>query len=158
MFSSEFANVSDDNYIHEFQVELRSPNAVIPKKAFDTDSGFDVVAIEHIKTLDNGVEMYDTYIGVKPPEGYYFELVPRSSISKSGYMLANSVGIIDSSYTGNIMIALRKMREDATLELPARICQIIPRKIEKMTPVVVERLSETERGAGGFGSTGNITM
>ena len=56
--------------------------------------------------------MYDTGIQVKPQYGYYFEIVPRSSLSKSGYILANSIGIIDPSYSGNLYIVLIKIDDN----------------------------------------------
>ena len=55
--------------------------------------------------------MYDSYISVQPPEGYYFEIVPRSSISKLGYILTNSIGIIDPSYRGTLKVVLTKIND-----------------------------------------------
>lgn len=130
------------------------PNAVAPRKAHDSDSGYDLVLIEHLKT-EMGVSWYDTGLSVQPPEGHYFEVYGRSSIAKSGHMLANSVGIIDSSYRGTIQIALVKINPSAPdLILPCRIAQMIPRSLIHLEPVEVESLSDTERGCGGFGSTG----
>ncbi len=71
------------------------PDAVTPFKARESDSGFDLTILEKVKT--NGmVEMYDTGIAVQHvTPGWYFDMVPRSSIIKTGYILANSVGVID---------------------------------------------------------------
>lgn len=129
-------------------------NALPPQKAYPTDSGFDLFLIKKIKE-ENGVYMYDTGIAIKPPEGYYFELVGRSSISKSGYMLANNIGVIDETYRGSIKVALVKVKPDAKeLELPIRLVQLIPRNLILMKPNKVENLDETTRGDGGFGSSG----
>lgn len=69
-------------------------------------------------------------------------------------MLANSVGVIDADYRGDLLIALTKINEKAPdLQLPLKICQLIMRKREEFAMVEVEALDDTERGAGGFGST-----
>lgn len=102
--------------------------------------------------------MYDTGIAIQPPHGYYFDLVGRSSISKSGYMLANNVGIIDASYQGSIKVALYRL-SDATPELllPARVVQIIPRKVPHFEPLELSAFAmRTSRAEGGFGSTGGV--
>lgn len=138
----------------QFQFKKTLPNAVAPTKAHATDSGFDLVLVEKIKE-ENGVVFYDTGIAVQPPPGYYFELVGRSSISKTGYMLANNIGIIDNDYRGSIKVALVKHNKDMPdLELPIRLVQIIPQIVRDITAMEVTELSDTVRGDGGFGSTG----
>ena len=83
-------------------------------------------------------------------------MVGRSSISKTGWMLANNVGIIDATYRGNIIVALVKVDEKAEeLSLPFKLVQLIPRKLIVMNDEEVERLDVTERDAKGFGSSGN---
>ena len=128
-------------------------NAVLPSKVHETDTGYDVTLIRHIK-YENGVDFYSTGIRVAPPEGFYFELVPRSSLSKLNYSLANSIGIIDFTYRGEIIVALRKMNDSVPdLELPCRCCQLILRKRYSTQFEVVQTLDDTVRGDGGFGST-----
>lgn len=152
------ANAMDMELLSErtnmtFRVKKSHPDAVVPTKAHSSDAGFDITVIREIKT-EGDVTFYGTGIHVEPPFGYYFQLVPRSSISKTGYSLANSVGIIDAGYQGELIIALRKNEDRKTLELPCRIAQLIPFEIHPMRPVLVERfLGETVRGQGGFGST-----
>jgi len=127
--------------------------ALPPTKEKISDAGYDITIIKEIKTIGD-VTFYDTGIKVQPDFGYYFDLVPRSSISKTGYMLANNVGIIDRAYRGPIIVALRKVdhyTED--LKLPCKIAQIIPRHIVHLQPIEVDQLDETARGEGGFGST-----
>jgi len=129
-------------------------DAVIPTKSNVSDSGFDLVLLEKIKNMGD-VELYTTGIKIQPCFGYYFDLVPRSSISKTGYMLANSLGIIDRTYIGEIFVALRKVNKDAPdLELPCKVVQIIPRQIVHFTWEEVDNIEETKRNDGGFGSTG----
>lgn len=129
-------------------------DAVAPSKAHASDSGYDLVLLEKVKTVGD-VEFYDTGIKVTPPYGWYFNLVPRSSISKTGYMLVNSVGVIDRTYTGSILVPLRKINKDAPdIELPCRLMQIVPAPIVHFQFVKVDDLEASTRGEGGFGSTG----
>jgi deoxyuridine 5'-triphosphate nucleotidohydrolase len=131
--------------------------APAPQKTRFSDSGYDLHLVKKVKVRAK-VHYYDTGIQVQPEVGYYFDLVGRSSISKSGWMLANNVGIIDSSYTGSIQVALVRTDADAEEpELPCRLVQIIPRQLILMEGEEVWSLNETQRGDGGFGSTGHCT-
>jgi deoxyuridine 5'-triphosphate nucleotidohydrolase len=137
----------------------RDPLAIIPSKSRLSDVGYDVHIIRKHKQLNANTSLYDTGIALNIPLRYYVEIVPRSSLSKTGYMLSNSVGIIDPSYRGNLYIALTKVSPDAiSLEeqLPFRCCQIIFKKQEFVDLEVIteEDVSDTSRGSGGFGSTG----
>jgi len=135
------------------------PEAVIPHRAHDTDAGLDITAFnidgersnEHIIYLRTGLV-------VQPPAGYYFELHVRSSFHKYGWTLANNVGIIDPEYRGEILMAIVRLYPNASLpELPMRVGQLILRKLQnqfEVKEVSLETLTETERGQGGFGSTG----
>ena len=128
-------------------------DAVAPIKVHISDSGYDLQLIRYLKT-ENGVDFYDTGIAVQPPIGYYFDLVARSSLAKTGYVLANSVGIIDASYTGSIKVALIKACNHAPdLKLPARIVQLIPRKYIHLPMQETTVYEKTQRNDGGFGST-----
>ena len=125
-----------------------------PSKNRFSDSGFDLHLVSKLKE-DNGVHYYDTGIRVEPENGYYFELVGRSSISKTGWMLANNIGIIDASYRGTIIVPLIKVNPNASpLSLPLRLVQIIPRPLILMMGTETSDLSNTARGTGGFGSSG----
>ncbi|OJJ21036.1 hypothetical protein BKI52_10715 [marine bacterium AO1-C] len=128
--------------------------AVAPFKGRVSDSGYDLTLIDKVKQVGL-VTFFDTGIQIQPGFGWYFDLVPRSSISKTGYMLANSVGIIDRTYTGNVLVPLIKIDQNMPdLELPARVVQIIPRSIVHGQWQQVDSFDATERGAGGFGSSG----
>lgn len=128
-------------------------NAFPPTKAHVSDSGYDLQLMEHIKT-ENGVEFYDTGISVQPPVGCYFELVARSSLAKTGYIIANSIGVIDASYTGSIKVALIKVCKDAPdIILPSRLVQLIPRQFMHLPMQETSSFNQTSRNEGGFGST-----
>jgi dUTP pyrophosphatase len=131
------------------------PDAVLPSRAHPEDTGFDVTLLEKDKTLGD-VTFYKTGIRVAPPQGMYLDLVARSSISKTGYVLANGVGIIDRNYRGEVLVALRKVDPTAPdLDLPCRLAQLVPRAWHDVSVAEVPSLdpSETDRAEGGFGST-----
>ena len=86
----------------KLKIKIHDENAVIPTKAGDQEVGYDLTAINFVKRLGTNTFMYDTGISVEPPAGYYTEIVPRSSIVKSGYILTNSIGIIDPTYRGTL--------------------------------------------------------
>lgn len=128
-------------------------DAVPPYKKRSSDSGWDLTLIREIRK-SGLMTFYGTGIKITPDYGWYFELVPRSNIIDTGYLMANSVGVIDRSYTGEIMVGLVKV--DASkpdLQLPSRIVQIIPRPIIHAEFIQVDSLEDTNRGIGGFGST-----
>ncbi|KKN34725.1 hypothetical protein LCGC14_0790690 [marine sediment metagenome] len=128
-------------------------DAVAPSKYRASDSGYDLVVLDKIKQVGK-IEFYDTGIKILPEFGWYFDLVPRSSLVKYGYMLANSIGIIDRTYTGSILVPLIKVDKSLpNISRGARIVQIIPRQIIHVQFEETDELSNTERGTGGFGST-----
>jgi dUTP pyrophosphatase len=149
---SVFPSVTDND---TFEWCRTRTDAVAPSKERVSDSGFDLTIIDKVKTFHNQTTLYTTGIKVKPAFGWYLDVVPRSSIIKTGYMLANNVGIIDRAYTGEIMIALIKVDTSAPdLELPCRIAQMIPRRIAHVKFSEVNDIERTTRNDGGFGSTG----
>jgi len=125
-----------------------------PMKNRFSDSGYDLHLVKKIK-VQAGVHYFDTGIRVQPENGYYFDLVGRSSISKTGWMVANNIGIIDASYTGSVIVALIKIDPDALeIQLPCKLVQLIPRQLILMEQIEVDSLDDTERGDKGFGSSG----
>ncbi|PNH12592.1 Deoxyuridine 5'-triphosphate nucleotidohydrolase [Tetrabaena socialis] len=138
----------------ECMVYREDPAAILPSRGKTSDVGYDLSVIRKVRELTPSVSLYDTGITLSVENGWYAEVVPRSSLSKSGFMMANSMGIIDRSYTGSIMVALSKIDPDATIEFPFRCCQIIFRHQIHMDIVEVSQpFDDTVRGAGGFGST-----
>lgn len=133
---------------------MNNVKAFFPTKAHPSDIGYDLTVIDIFKKISNRITLFETGVAVSPPKGYYIEIVPRSSLSKTGYMLANSVGTIDPDYTGTLKIALIKVdTELEDIKLPFTGCQMILRKAEYADLEQVETLTETVRGEGGFGSS-----
>jgi len=139
--------------MEKLQIKLNK-NAIVPTKAHPSDIGWDLTAISVVKKLGANSTMYDTGITCCPPPGYYTEIVARSSIVKTGYILTNGIGIIDPSYRGTLRICLTKVDDTKPdITVPFRLAQLIVRKIENIDIIKVQELSETDRGDGGFGST-----
>ncbi|OHS94312.1 deoxyuridine 5'-triphosphate nucleotidohydrolase family protein [Tritrichomonas foetus] len=138
------------------QVQKINPDAVIPAKAHPLDTGYDITAIRVVKeNFGPGVTLFGTGLIVRPPDGYYVDMVARSSTCKLGWGIANHVGIIDAQYRGELCIPMFKLTPEAKdLELPARVAQIIVRRLELTDIEEVADVGETHRGAGGFGSSG----
>ena len=103
----------------------------------------------HLIKMGIACEMTDDYLPVS------FMLVPRSSISKTPLRMANSIGIIDAGYRGEIMAAVDNTGDKDYMIVPGqRLFQIVHPTLYPFNVGVVDELSETERGDGGFGSTG----
>lgn len=125
------------------------------------DVGLDIW-LTRLDKICGSVFFFGTSLAIEPPEGFYCELVPRSSIAKTQWALANSVGKIDPGYRGEILVPLRHMSEvsvkHAIKELTKEpIVQLVLRKYYPIETEDVDfsELSETARGSGGFGSTDN---
>ena len=127
--------------------------AVAPKQGTPGSAGFDLTATYIRK--DCGEEFlyrYFTGISVEIPLGYVGLIFPRSSVYKTGMLLTNSVGVIDSDYRGEIQ-AVFAGRKPA-YNVGDRICQLVIVPIPQVEYIEVSELSDTERGSGGYGSTG----
>ena len=138
---------------------LMDEDAVFPSKQHVSDVGYDLTIIRTYKQLSKKTSLYDTGIKLHIEFGYYVEIVPRSSISKSGYIMSNSIGIIDNTYRGNLLIALTKIDDELPdLQLPFRCAQLIVRK-QHYTEFELCNENEftgSDRGEGGFGSTNEL--
>jgi hypothetical protein len=127
-------------------------NAVIPSKGTNMSIGYDLTAVEVYKKLSEKTTLFNTGIKVVPPEGYYTEILPRSSLSKTGYMLSNSVGVIDPDFSDNLLIALTKIDDSMPdIQLPFTRCQLVLRKCDFFNMKEVSNITDTGRGS--FGST-----
>lgn len=146
------------------KVKKLNENAVIPKYAKDGDAGLDLTATS-VKIDDYGNVVYGTGLAFEIPYGYVGLLFPRSSVSKQDIYLTNCVGVVDSGYRGEVMAKFKpvsKPRRDSDQQhkevvniynVGDRICQLIIIPYPSIQLVESNELSDTERGAGGFGST-----
>ena len=142
----------------EVKIKKLNEQAVIPEYAKPGDAGMDLTAI-NVDYNENYVEYY-TGLAVKIPEGYVGLLFPRSSVSSRRLILANSVGVIDSGYTGEIRVRFyyesnpQHKMECKPYNIGDRVAQLIIMPYPQVSLVQVDELEATERGEGGFGSTG----
>lgn len=142
----------------EIKFKKLHENAVMPSKAHPTDAGFDLVATS--KSVDGyGNIVYGTGLAVEIPEGYVGLLFPRSSICKISLALTNSVGVIDSCFRGEITFKFKPTlssftKANTSYEVGDRLGQMIILPYPTVTFIESDTLSETDRGEGGYGSTG----
>lgn len=156
------------------------PGAHLPTYAHPDDIGADIKALTTTLVQGDGTEhkletitdclalrnqrvdvaklKIDTGVHATPPAGYYLELVPNSRLAKSPFMFANSIGIIDPGYTGSMRVILNCINsitpDDLIPFLPGRVVgQLILRPIHHARYILVDSLTPTARGDGGFGST-----
>ena len=142
-------------------IKKTDENAKIPTYGSEFAAGADLYAIIHneenkIEILPGETAFIDTGIVMEIPNGYVGLIYARSGLScKQGLAPANKVGVIDSDYRGNIMVALyNQSNETRIVSEGDRIAQIIIQPIEQFGFMVKENLSNTVRGNGGFGSSG----
>ncbi len=127
---------------------------VIPNYAKKGDAGIDLIATT---TMGNGYYIeYGTDLAIEIPEGYVGYIFPRSSISNTDHYLRNSVGVIDSGYRGEIKVRMSIPSLGAKNYINGdKIAQLIIMKLPWVDIEEVDELSDTDRGEGGFGSTGS---
>ena len=134
-------------------------NAVIPKRATEGSAGLDLCAcIDAPLTLNSGdTALIPTGLAIELPSSQYGAFVfARSGLSiKHGIGLLNAVGVIDSDYRGEIKVGvINQIKEPYTIEPGERIAQLVIMPVGTLPVEEAQTLGESERGAGGFGSTG----
>jgi len=139
------------------RIKKLNENAVIPSYAKDGDAGMDLVATSIISNTSTQIT-YGIGLALEIPNGFVGLIFPRSSVRKTRLMLSNCVGVVDSGYRGELQATFNKINNDSISEndykVGDRIAQIM---IIPHPPIEFEEaneLSDTERGEGGFGSTG----
>jgi dUTP pyrophosphatase len=157
--STQFFNINS-SYDHSRDVtvkqvvECRVDNAAyLPKRANASDAGADLRSTEKCELYPGETKLIDTGVAIKIPQGFGGFVFNRSGQGSKGIMLLNGVGVIDSDYRGNIKIPLKNISDNRyTIEVGDRIAQLV------IMPVIlcdfIDSWNDTERGTGGFGSTG----
>lgn len=141
----------------EVKIKKLDSRAVIPAYPKPGDAGMDITAIS-MKYEKDYLE-YGTGLSFEVPEGYVMLIFPRSSVSKKDMMLANCVGVLDSGYRGELKLRFNIMYQPGKLlrsyyNTGEKIGQIMIIPYPTVEFTEVEELSDSERGEGGFGSTG----
>ena len=145
----------------QVNIKKLNENAVVPSYAKHGDAGMDLTATSKDYD-DHGNVVYGTGLAFEIPFGYVGYVFPRSSNAKKDLLLSNSVGVIDSGYRGEVVFKFKLLNNEKDAlgqsnaydyKIGDRIGQIIIMPIPQVEFNVVDELSETERGNGGFGST-----
>ena len=137
------------------KVKKLRPYAVKPVYSKIGDAGLDLVATGFVSVNETHIT-YGTDLAFEIPEGYVGLIFPRSSIRNYTLSLANSVGVIDSGYRGEVQVTFNKIPSERPVYYNQfdKIAQMIILPYPQIALVETEELSQTERGVGGFGSTG----
>ena len=135
------------------------PRAVLPTQAHPGDAGLDLRALEATALGPGQRASVPTGIAVEIPDGMAGLVLPRSGLAaRHGISLVNAPGLIDSGYRGELTVLLLNTDRAHHVELAAgdRIAQLVLVRVESPTLIEVEQLSASERGTGGFGSSGGF--
>lgn len=140
------------------RIKKLNEKAVIPSYAKAGDAGMDLIATSIISETPSQIT-YGLGIALEIPEGFVGLVFPRSSIRKTRLQLSNSVGVIDSGYRGELQATFNKItttieNQKNDYKVGDRICQIMIIPHPTIELEEVDELTNTERGEGGFGSTG----
>ncbi len=133
------------------KIKKLNEKAIIPKYSKIGDAGVDLIAVSK-KECDKFIE-YGTGLAFEISEGYVGLIFPRSSVSNKDLLQCNSVGVLDSGYRGELLVRFKKFGEDV-YGVGDKIAQLIIIPYPKIEFEEVSKLSESERGIGGFGSSG----
>lgn len=140
----------------EVKIKLLSDKAKLPVKGTPDSAGYDLTAASVFWDRSNNIVSYGFGIALEIPKGYVGLIFPRSSVYKKNLDMSNCVGVIDSDYRGEISAKFRLLNPnlDNVYISGERIAQIVFIKHDNVDFKVSEELSETIRGAGGYGHTG----
>jgi dUTP pyrophosphatase len=134
------------------KIKKLHPDAVLPKYAKQGDAGMDLTAVSR-EYIDSNHFKYNFGLAIEIPEGFVGFIFPRSSCYKQWQIMSNCVGVVDSGYRGEVS-AVMIGTTDNSYHVGDRVAQLIVMPIPYVQFDEVDELSDTERGSGGYGSTG----
>ena len=143
----------------EVKIKFLDPRAQLPLKGTQGSAAYDIRSLEKTEIPPKTTMLLKTGLAFEIPEGTFLMVAPRSSLALKRFLLMpHSIGILDSDYRGELLIPLFNNHESlsSVIEAGERIAQALLMPCETIDFKIVENLSETERGKGGFGSTGKI--
>jgi dUTP pyrophosphatase len=141
----------------KLRVRRLDARAILPTRAYGGDAGLDLHALEPAVLQPGARASVQTGIAVEIPPGYAGLVLPRSGLAgRHGIALVNAPGLIDSGYRGELRVLLLNTDREAAYEISVgdRIAQLVIVRHESPAIVEVQELSDTDRGGGGFGSSG----
>jgi dUTP pyrophosphatase len=140
------------------RVRRLRPDALLPTRAYDGDAGLDLYAVEAAVLAPGERGSVATGIAIEIPPGHAGLVLPRSGLAaRHGISVVNAPGLIDAGYRGEVRVLLLNTDRAERVELAAgdRIAQLVVVRVEAPEVLEVESLAVSERGAGGFGSSGS---
>jgi len=151
--AGETVTIADADISIKFKLEN---GAVLPSYETGGSSGMDVRSVEDCVIESNSWKLISTGLFPETPSGYEIQVRSRSGLAaKYGVFVLNSPGTVDSDYRGEIKIILANMGSEIfKISKGDRIAQLVVSPVTKATVISVDTISNTERGVGGFGSTG----
>ena len=142
--------------VDRLYVQRMSPNATMPTRGSPLSAGYDLSSSETTVISAGCRGIVKTDLRIACPEGTYGRIAPRSGLAVKKFIDVGA-GVVDADYRGDVGVVLFNFgTEDFKIERGDRIAQLILEKISMVDVKIVEELSETSRGEGGFGSTGIV--
>lgn len=137
------------------KVKKLRPDAFLPVRATQFSAGYDIFSVDEYKIFPGKRDAVPTGLSLEIPAGYEGQVRPRSGLSLKQIIIPNSPGTIDADYRGELKVIIwNASKEVLEISRGMRIAQLVIQPVLDVTFEEVERLSSTERGNGGFGSTG----
>ena len=138
------------------RIKRLKDNAIVPTKGSEYAAGYDLYSTEEEVLFTGDTKLIDTGWAMEIPYGYFGAIFARSGLAtKKGLAPANKVGVVDSDYRGEVMVALHNhSNEDRTISHGERIAQMVMQVTPTIRLLEVEKFPETGRGIKGFGSSG----
>jgi dUTP pyrophosphatase len=143
----------------EINIVRLDPELPLPSYAHPGDAGADLYSREDVSLAPGERRLVPTGIAVALPDGYVALVHPRSGLAhRSGLSIVNAPGTIDAGYRGEVQVCLVNLDPATTIELRRgdRIAQLVIQRFETADLVEVDKLPDSARGAGGYGSTGGF--
>lgn len=147
--------MTDD--IVSLPIKRIDPEVELPSYAYAGDAGLDLRASEDVTLAPLERRLVSTGLAVAIPEGYAGFVQPRSGLAlREGLSMANTPGLVDSHYRGELKVCAVNLDPERPIRIKRgdRIAQLVIQRVPTVTLVEVDELDETDRGAGGFGSSG----
>ena len=140
----------------KLKIKKLQDNAIIPQFKTIGSAGMDVCSVEDVILQPSEFRIIKTGLAMQIEQGYEIQVRPRSGLAcKYGITVINTPGTIDSDYTGEVGVGLINLsKTEYHINVGDRIAQLVINKVEQPEVELVQELDQTERGSGGFGSTG----
>ena len=138
-------------------IKRLDPTVELPSYAYDGDAGLDLRSNEVVTLAPFERRLVGTGLAIAIPEGYAGFVQPRSGLAlREGLSMANTPGLIDAHYRGELKVCAINLDPSKSIHIERgeRIAQLVIQQVPVVSPLEVDELDETNRGAGGFGSSG----